>query len=217
MLGSFRFDCLLNYLKEGKFHEIYEKQYLQPAVEPETVIQFKSIENKHTHLTDQKDTIKNKKYEFYFHHDFLYMRENKEILNYDYIVNEYRLKIHNTLQTFKNNKPLLFINFIWDHEYMKSIIPSKINEMKDVLRKYIPHKPFYLLFFTSDHSYHFSEENVYLIKLDHYYSDWHMKTPKQNFELYKEIYTRFYQITQMLNLHHSFPLFENTAYYHTNK
>jgi len=213
MLGGFRMDCITKYLKEEKLEEIYDKQYLKAYHDTNVPLTFESSEEVFTHQTELEYCITNTKYNFNFHHDFKYNKATNVVSNYNFIVNQYNLKIKNTLEMFKNNNPILFINFLWEHEYMYKQLETYVNDMKEVLQKYIPHKKFYILLFTTNQTIEIKSQDVFLLKLSHFTNDWPCKKPNQNYQSYKEIYKKFYKVVEKLKLTEHFPDFKNT-YYH---
>lgn len=215
MLGGFRFDDIIKYLSEQKLEEIYDKKYLKAYHDKDISLKFKSIEKKHDHCPDVNNCIINIKYNFIFHHDFMFVKENNTIMNYNYIVNQYNTKIKNTFTMFNNENPIIFINFVWNDEIMYNVYKNndKVIEMQNILKKYIPHKPFYILFFTNNQNININVKNVLVVKLKNNYESWIHNTPKENIEIYTEIYNAFYNATIKLNLQHHFPSFENTHYY----
>jgi hypothetical protein len=216
MLGAFRFDNIVQFLEENKWEEIYDKKFLKPCNNSNVSLIFENTVNKNTHLFDLDNCIRNTKYNFNFHHDFLYDKHTNKILNYQFIVNQYNVKIKNTRELFTNDKPVIFINFVFAHDMMKQLIPSNLNRMISVLKKQIPHKKFYIFFFTNFHDLHVSCENVHFIYLQNNYVEWSHKTPKQNFELYKEIYNKFYETTKKIGLQSHFTTFDKTPYFIEN-
>jgi hypothetical protein len=69
----------------------------------------------------------------------------------------------------------------------------------------------------SDKTYNFIDNDIFLVHLDNDYNQWQFKNQKANFELYKEIYTKFHEVTKKIGLNQFFPVFENTQYYLENK
>jgi hypothetical protein len=95
MLGSFTFDKILLFLKDRNFDSIYDKNYLANSKNPHVRPHFKSIMNQNIHLNNPtyENCIFHSKYNFNFLHDYMYLPQENAILNYDYIVNQYKLKI----------------------------------------------------------------------------------------------------------------------------
>jgi len=213
MLGGFPMNSITKYLKEGKLQEIYDTQFLKPFYDRNISLTFDSSEEVFTHQSELEYCITNTKYNFNFHHDFKYNNATNVVSNYNFIVNQYNLKIKNTLEMFKNNNPILFINFLWEHETVYNQLQTYVNDMKNVLKRYIPHKKFYILLFTTNQTIEIKSDDVFLLKLQQFTNDWPCKTPKQNFQSYKEIYKKFYKVVEKLKLTEHFPDFQNT-YYH---
>ena len=217
MLGSFTLNSIISYLSDNDWDLIYDKKYLVNKLQPGKTIYFKNELNKNIHFSHDNlnNTIFHSKYMFHFLHDYI-VDENNNILNYDFIVEQYKNKIKNTKELFNNEKPVIFINFLWD-KTMNDVIMKNIDQLINVLNGYIKHKKYYIIFFTNFELLNLHYENIFFIKLNNYYNDWHFKTNKNRFELYKEIYENFYNVTKKLNLNENFPIFENTYYYQNNK
>jgi hypothetical protein len=217
MLGAFTFDNILRFLKDRNFHSIYDKKYLVNSKNDTLVTNIKSEIHKNYHFDNPiySACIKHSKYNFHFLHDFIYSHQENAILNYDFIVNQYNLKIQNTMNVFNNANPVLLINFLFLAS-CNDVIKSNINEMLHVLNSYMPHKKYYLLFFTNFDIPNIHYDNVFFIKINTDYSNWHAIPNNLRVNLYLEIYNGFYNITKHLHLHDHFPEFKNTFYYQNN-
>jgi hypothetical protein len=217
MLGSFTFDKILLFLKDKNFDSIYDINYLFNSKNINIKPNFKSIINQNIHLNNPKyeNSIFHSKYNFHFLHDYMYFAEENAVLNYDFIVNQYKLKIKNTMNIFNNNNPVLLLNFLFA-EYCNNVIIDNIHDMLNVLNSYMPHKKYYLLFFTNFNIPNIHIENVFFIKINNDYSNWHILPNNLRGGLYSEIYNGFYDVTKKINLNNFFPKFEETYYYKNN-
>jgi len=217
MLGAFKIDSILSFLKDRNFHSIYDTNYLVNSKNEHIKPIIKSELNQNIHFDNPKydNCIVHSKYKFCFLHDYIYSHEQNAILNYNYISNQYKLKIEKTMNIFNNNNPILFINFVYSME-STNYINNNIHELIHVLNSYIPHKKYYILFFTNFEIPNIHIENIFFIKLKNDYSNWHVTPNNLRVNLYKEIYNNFYKVTKKLNLHRNFPVFEETFYYKTN-
>ena len=217
MLGSFTFNNILSFLKDRNFHCIYDTDYLVNSKNIYYKPNIKSELNQNIHFDNPlyDNCIMHSKYNFYFVHDYIYSQQENSILNYNYIANQYKLKIENTINIFNNNNPVFIINFLFANE-CNNVIMNNINEMLNVLNSYMPHKKYYILFFTNFEIPNIYFDNVFFIRLNNDYSNWHQTPNNLRFGLYKEIYDNFYNITQKVNLSNHFPIFEETHYYKNN-
>lgn len=214
MLGAFTFDKILLFLKDKNFDSIYDKNYLVNSKNINLKPNIKSILNQNIHFNNAsyENCITHSKYNFNFLHDYIYFAQENAILNYDYIVNQYKLKIRNTMNIFNNNNPVFLINFLYA-EHSTNIIINNIHDMLNVLNSYMPHKKYYLLFFTNFNIPNIHIDNVFFIKINNNYNNWHSVPNKMRIQLYSEIYNEFYNVAKKLNFNHFFPVFEKTYYY----
>ena len=217
MLGSFTFDKILLFLKDRNFYSIYDKNYLVNSKNENLIPNIKSGLNQNVHFDNPRydNCIKHSKYNFQFLHDFIYSHEENAILNYDFIVKQYNLKIENTINVFNNNNPVLIINFL-HAEQSNDVTKNNINDMLNVLTSYMPHKKYYLLFFTNFEIPNIPFDNVFFIKVNENYNNWHNTPNNLRVGLYSEIYSGFYNVAKHLNLNNNFPVFEETYYYKNN-
>jgi len=217
MLGAFKIDHILLFLKDKNLHSIYDTNYLVNSKNQNLKPKIKSDLNQNIHFDNPKydNCIKHSKYKFCFVHDYIYSHEENAILNYNYISNQYKSKIEKTINIFNNNNPILFLNFVYSNESTNYII-NNINEINNVLDSYISHKKYYILFFTNFEIPNIQNDNIFFIKITNDYSNWHKIPNNLRLNLYKEIYDNFYKITEKINLKHNFPVFEETYYYKTN-
>jgi hypothetical protein len=216
MLGVFSFDKILSYLKDRNLHSIYDKNYLINSKNNKIKPNIKSVLKQNIHFDNPlyDNCIQHSKYGFIFLHDYIYLHNENTILNYDFIANQYKLKIENTTKLFNNNNPVLILNFLSSND-CNNVIVNNINEMIQVLNSYMPHKKYYLLFFTNFEIPNIYFDNVFFIKIEQNYNNWVMTPNNLRVGLYKEIYDKFYNITKKLNLHY-YPVFEETYYYKNN-
>jgi hypothetical protein len=75
------------------------------------------------------------------------------------------------------------------------------------------HKKYYLLFFTNFNVPNIHIDNVFFIKINNDYNNWHSIPNNLRVNLYSEIYNGFYNVTKKLNLNNFFPKFEESFYY----
>jgi hypothetical protein len=135
------------------------------------------------------------------------------VSNYDFIVAQYKEKIENTRALFKNDRPLVLINFMWKPE-MTQVVKENMDEMMHVLTTKYMRKKFYLFLFTNGEMIIFPKHiYVVVIPLRHCINDWHTKTKEENFALYEEIYTKFHIQLRRFRLDSGYPLFQHTEYY----
>ena len=86
-LGFYNFNDILEYLKESKCEEIYDKSHL--FFNNIKIIEFYSYLKEYSYLPDE-DTLVNKKYNFKFNHD--YAVQDYKIINYEFIVDSFNNK-----------------------------------------------------------------------------------------------------------------------------
>jgi hypothetical protein len=192
-LGFYNFNDILEYLKESKYEEIYDKSHL--------FFNNIKITEFYSHLNEYKTgpSILNKKYNFNFNHD--YFMQDYKIMNYEFIVNSFNTKIKNFKECLELEKKIIFITF--------TNVDIKALEMIDLLKEKT-NNWFKLMIFTSNKNLNYFIDKVELIYLNNEYDNWFLKSPKDRFILYMEIYNKFYkQASEYINL----PVFEDTFYY----
>jgi hypothetical protein len=192
-LGFYNFNHILEYLKESKYEEIYDKSHL--------FFNNIKITEFYSHLNEYKTgpSILNKKYNFNFNHD--YFMQDYKIMNYEFIVNSFNIKIKNFKECLDLEKKIIFITF--------TNVDIKALEMIDLLKEKT-NNWFKLMIFTSNKNLNYFIDKVELIYLNNEYDNWFLKSPKDRFILYMEIYNKFYkQASEYINL----PVFEDTFYY----
>jgi hypothetical protein len=166
-------------LETDKLEEIYDKQYFV----------LNSIVNK------RYTRIEHSKYKFIFNHDYLVT--NGSITNYDICAERFKLKISNFISMMNNTKPVLLINF--------SEAPHTINisGLEQYFKKH--NKKFILLIFTNVDSKPIVSDSVYMIKLEQDYTVWWTLPQHTKNLLYKEIYEKFINTLDIINIAHTFP------------
>jgi hypothetical protein len=192
-LGFYNFNDILEYLKESKYEEIYDKSHL--------FFNNIKITEFYSHLNEYKTgpSILNKKYNFNLNHD--YFMQDYKIMNYEFIVNSFNTKIKNFKECLELEKKIIFITF--------TNVDIKALEMIDLLKEKT-NNWFKLMIFTSNKNLNYFIDKVELIYLNNEYDNWFLKSPKDRFILYMEIYNKFYkQASEYINL----PVFEDTFYY----
>ena len=195
-LGFYNFNDILEYLKESKYEEIYDKSHL--FFNKIKIIEFYNYLKEYSYLPD-KDTLVNSKYNFKFNHD--YSVQEYKIINYEFIVDSFNTKIKNFKECLELEKKIIFITF--------TNVDIKALEMIDLL-KGKTNNWFKLIIFTSNKNLNYFIDKVELIYLNNEYDNWFLKSPKDRFILYMEIYNKFYkQASEYINL----PVFEDTFYY----
>lgn len=196
-LGFYNFNNILEYLKENKYEEIYDKKYL--FFNNIKIKKFSNSLKKYKNLSVNESII-HKKYNFEFNHD--YEIKNNEIINYDFIVNVFDEKIKNFKNCLESKNKILFITFT-NHDL-------KILKMINLLKKKT-NNWFKLVIFTGNKNLNYSTDQIELIHLNNeYHRSWFLKPMKDRFILYEEIYNKFYNaLINYIDL----PVFEKTNYY----
>jgi hypothetical protein len=192
-LGFYNFNDILEYLKESKYEEIYDKSHL--------FFNNIKITEFYSHLNEYKTgpSIFNKKYNFNFNHD--YFMQDYKIMNYEFIVNSFNTKIKNFKECLELEKKIIFITF--------TNVDIKALEMIDLLKEKT-NNWFKLIIFTSNKNLNYCFDKVKLIYLKNEYNNWFLKYPKDRLILYTEIYNKFYKT---VNEYIKLPFFEDTFYY----
>jgi hypothetical protein len=201
MLGVYNFNDIIPFLQDDDYESIYKKEYLT------------FNENQITNFSNELDKyctnsrIINSKYHFRYLHDFSYDISNNCITNYDFIVNQFNIKITNFKNQLVSNNTLLFINFAF-YEKTNTI---KIDEMIDILDKKVLSKKYFIVFFFYTNSEEVFDEkyidkfqkynNVKTIILKNNFSEWWKQEGDKKNILYKEIYDNFYNIMKELIRH----------------
>ena len=90
MLGIYHFNDILNFLKDGYYEKIYDRNYLE----------------------NQGNDVKHTLYKFIFNHEFTI--ENWQITNYDAVKNRFDEKIRNFREMLQSNHKTIFINVAED-------------------------------------------------------------------------------------------------------
>lgn len=194
-LGFYNFNDILEYLKESKYEEIYDKSHL--FFNDIKIIEF------YSHLNEYKtgSIILNKKYNFKFNHD--YAVQEYKIINYEFIVDSFNTKIKNFKECLELENKIIFIVF--------TNVDIKILEMIKLLKEKT-NNWFKLIIFTSNKNLNYHIDEVKLIYLNNEYNEWYLKSLKDRLIIYTEIYNKFYKTAkEYINL----PVFENTFYYKT--
>lgn len=192
-LGFYNFNDILEYLKESKYEEIYDKSHL--------FFNNIKITEFYSHLNEYKTgpSIFNKKYNFNFNHD--YFMQDYKIMNYEFIVNSFNTKIKNFKECLELEKKIIFITF--------TNVDIKALEMIDLLKEKT-NNWFKLIIFTSNKNLNYCFDKVELIYLNNEYNNWFLKSPKYRLILYTEIYNKFYKT---VNEYIKLSFFEDTFYY----
>lgn len=90
MLGIYHFNDILEFLKNGSYEKIYDRNYLE----------------------NQGNDVKHTLYKFIFNHEFTI--ENWQITNYDAVKNRFDEKIRNFREMLQSNHKTIFINVAED-------------------------------------------------------------------------------------------------------
>jgi hypothetical protein len=194
-LGFYNFNDILEYLKESKYEEIYDKSHL--FFNNIKIIEFYSYLNEYK----TGPSILNKKYNFKFNHD--YAVQDYKIINYEFIVDSFNTKIKNFKECLELENKIIFIVF--------TNVDIKILEMIKLLQEKT-NNWFKLIIFTSNKNLNYHIDEVKLIYLNNEYNKWYLKSLKDRLIIYTEIYNKFYKtVKEYINL----PFFEDTFYYKT--
>lgn len=183
MYAIYDFNSMLQYLKDGDYEKIYSRNLLKISLEnPELV-----------HHTQ---------YNFSFNHD--YKHDNSEILNYDFCVQRFQLKIQNFKDMLVSESMGIFITFTNRPQHLK------IDEMID----WLSIKKNFLLFIFTNTPYETSNPRVRIIFLENCFDKWwRIKDASVKLKLYDEIYTKFICNLDDLKLTHNYPkTFQETGY-----
>ena len=185
MLAIYKFNDILDYLKENKYREIYDKKYFK-------------IENQ---------LIKNEKYNFIFCHDYTIV--NNEITNYDVIKDRFEIKIKNFEEILRSEKPIIFISFSDNINNFK--ITDMLNWLKCNKKNF--HLFIFTTNDYSIHLNDPNLSIIRLTSKHDIWIWWRMEKETQK-EVFKEIYERFIECCKNKNIHNNFPSsFEETSYY----
>ena len=194
-LGFYNFNDILEYLKESKYEEIYNKSHL--FFNDIKIIEF------YSHLNEYKtgSIILNKKYNFKFNHD--YAVQEYKIINYEFIVDSFNTKIKNFKECLELESKIIFIVF--------TNVDIKLLEMIKLLKEKT-NNWFKLLVFTNNKNLNYCFEQAELIHLNNEYDIWYLRNLKDRLVLYEEMYSKFYKTA---NEYIKLPCFEDTFYYKT--
>jgi len=110
MLGIYHFNDILEFLKDGSYEKIYDRNYLE------------------TQGNDVKHTL----YKFIFNHEFTI--ENWQITNYDAVKNRFDEKIRNFREMLQSNHKTIFINVAEDVDTLN--IDGMLNWLKENKRTF---------------------------------------------------------------------------------
>jgi len=197
-LGVFNFNDILEYLKESNYEEIYSKSNL--FFNGIKIIEFHSYLKEYNYLPDEENLV-NKKYNFKFNHD--YALQDYKIINYEFIVDSFNTKIKNFKECLELKNKIIFITF--------TNVDIKVLEMINLIKEKT-NNWFKLIILTNNKNLNYCLDQVELIYLNNEYYKWHLKSLKDRFILYMEIYNKFYKTAiEYINL----PVFEDTFYYKT--
>lgn len=192
-LGFYNFNDILEYLKESKYEEIYDKSHL--FFDNVKITEFYSDFNEYK----LGPSILNKKYNFNLNHD--YFMQDYKIMNYEFIVNSFNTKIKNFKECLELENKIIFITF--------TNVDIKLLEMIKLLKEKT-NNWFKLIIFTNNKNLNYCFEQVELIYLNNEYNNWFLKSPKYRLILYTEIYNKFYKT---VNEYIKLSFFEDTFYY----
>jgi hypothetical protein len=189
MLGVYSINNICNYLKDGIFEDIYNKDLL--TYENKPILNFTDEIQSYSH----KSIIKNKKLNFTHNHDFEFDISTNTIRNYDFIVNQFNIKIKNFKEICNNEKLPIFIHFT------NTINNYKLKDILDILQKYI-HKKFYIfIFIYGIQKREISEyDNIKYIYLENVLDCWWKQPDELKEIMYKEIYDKYVDIMIELNI-----------------
>jgi hypothetical protein len=199
MLGGFYFNDIIKYLKDGQFEKIYQKEYLfVKNTKNNNLIKINNFDNKIEKYCESDVCIINTKYNFISIHDYDYDKIENKINNYEFIVNEFNVKINNLINSFNNDKILIFIHF-HNNKYVLSSL--QLDNMINILNNYIK-KQYYLFIFSNKNTGYVERKNKYTnvfyshIKKD--YSKFYelQETPKN--ELVDELNSSFNNLINKL-------------------
>ena len=200
MLGCFSFNNICRFLENGIFEDIINKEHL--FYENKKIEFFTNEYQKYYH----KHVVKNNKYNFLYNHDFIYDVSSNTIQNYNFVENEFKIKIKNLKHTFVNEKIPIFINFTTNMKKEE----LQIEKMISVLKKYI-NKQFYILIFLNSKINQVEEsknEYVKYIYLQQDFSSWWNQPKDIKLLLYKEMYEKYVIVMKETNLETKFIPFE---------
>jgi hypothetical protein len=192
MLGIYKFNDILHYLKDNNYNKIYDKNNFFIAED--------GILN--------QPCIFHNDYNFGFNHDYKII--NDEIINYDLIKERFELKIINFKKILSEEKMCIFINFTDNVDVLE------INEMLNWLNN--NKKNFHLIIFT-DKSFSFQHNlpNLSIILLKKTFNNWFLMPFKEKFCLYNEIYNEFINCLRCNSIIHNFPeKIEHTPFFFNN-
>lgn len=196
-LGFFDFNNIIKYLNKNDLSEIYKTDYLVKNRTNEPILNFSNELIGFVHCKPIQ--VKNKEFGFVFNHDFNLDEQTNTITNYEYVKNAYDEKIKETLMLFKNEKPIVFLNFTDNDSNFD------IKGMIEALNKYVS-KKFYIIIFATNPTQNNVYENVFKIKIEfsRWRKWWGLSREEKNI-LTKEIYEKFYLVMTRVKLDHNFP------------
>ena len=176
MLGTYLFNDILSYLKEGDYETIYDRKNLR------------ILPNNH---------IQHKKYNFVLNHD--YTISNSQISNYDFVKSRFDIKIKNFKELLFSENMCVFIVF------SKNVDNLKIDEMIEWLSLH-KKKFHIMIFTPEKHKTISTSDLYSIIDMKYHYKDWWKMDITNKTILYKEIYKQFIQCLAYRNIVHDFPL-----------
>jgi len=177
MLGNYRLNDILFYLKDGNYEKIYDKEDL--------II----LPNNH---------VKHRTYNFVFNHEYRINRP--ELTNYEFVRNRFDLKITNFRTMLSSQTMCIFIVFT---ENVDQLNLTEMLEWLSINKKNFHLMIFTSTHFnTVSHSKFCS-----ILKLTKDYTTWYKVCCQgDKIAIYKEIYDKFINCLNQRNIQHDFPL-----------
>lgn len=161
MLGIFKFNDILKFLKENNYEKIYDRKYL---------------------VAQSKKDVIHTSYNFIFNHD--YIVENSNFTNYNVIKERFDIKIKHFREMLASQKKAVFINF--NNSVDASDITGMLNWLQNNKKNF-----HLIIFTDKNYSFTHTSPNLSIIKLQNKFNGWWEMNDQQKTVLYKEIYEKF--------------------------
>lgn len=186
-LGVFPFNTIIQVLKDEKFEDIINTNYLTYNEKCVSFLEDDTFEN----FTHESKNLKNEKYQgLFLAHDYAIEGDDNKIINYNFIQKQHKIKISNFYESIRSGKFLCFICYSFD----TSIDNFLYDEMVDVLKNKYNIEDFVIIIFTNENINDKLKLNIpkeyEIIFVDDYKNDIMMDTPYR-LNLYRDMWEKF--------------------------
>uniref|UniRef100_A0A6C0LCY7 Papain-like cysteine peptidase n=1 Tax=viral metagenome TaxID=1070528 RepID=A0A6C0LCY7_9ZZZZ len=175
MLGIYHFNDILEFLKDGYYEKIYDRNFLE---------------------NQENNNVRHSLYKFTFNHEFTI--ENWQITNYDLVKNRFDEKIRNFREMLHSNNKTIFINVFDNIDTLN--IDGMLNWLRENKRNF-----HLIIITDKHYNTGYESENLSIIKLENSFSEWWNMSDNTKANLYQEMYNKFITCLEHKNIENNFP------------